>query len=118
MKYTNRLFILISYFLIQFNLFLQYNRIFSSISNIGSGYLIGKYGYVKRYIRGGSLLLIISCYLVSLFGVDLTYIFEFFSLSLLGLSCGLIMQNLILVTQQSANKKCEYLYILYALLYF
>jgi len=76
-----------------------------SIGNIGSGYLIGKYGYVERYMRTGGFTLIISSYLISLFGVNSPYIFEFFVIALSGLSVGLNMQNCVLVTQQSSDKK-------------
>lgn len=76
-----------------------------SIGNIGSGYLIGKYGYVERYMRTGGFTLIISSYMISFFGVNSPYIFEFFVIALSGLSVGLNMQNCVLVTQQSSAKK-------------
>ncbi|ORX86272.1 MFS general substrate transporter [Anaeromyces robustus] len=76
-----------------------------SIGNIGSGYLIGKYGYVERYMRTGAFSLIIAAYLVSLFGMNSSYYFEGFVLALLGISVGMNMQNSVLVTQQSAEKK-------------
>jgi len=79
--------------------------IFISVGNIGSGYLIGKYGYVQRYMRVGAVLLIIGAYLVTLFGIGFEYIYEFFILSFFGLAVGLIMQNTVLVTQQSAEKR-------------
>eukprot|EP00833_Pecoramyces_ruminatium_P005244 jgi/Orpsp1_1/1179276/evm.model.c7180000068707.1 len=79
--------------------------IFISVGNIGSGYLIGKYGYIQRYMRIGAFLLIVGAYLVTLFGTDFKYIYEFFILSFFGLAVGLIMQNTVLVTQQSAPKK-------------
>jgi len=79
-----------------------------SIGNIGSGYLIGKYGYVERYMRTGGFTLIISSYMISFFGVNSPYIFEFFVIALSGLSVGLNMQNCVLVTQQSSAKKCKY----------
>jgi len=78
---------------------------FISFGNIGSGYLIGKYGYIQRYMSFGSLGLIVSSYLITLIGVGTKYIFELFPLCLFGLSVGLIMQNTVLVTQQSAEKK-------------
>ncbi|ORX86271.1 MFS general substrate transporter [Anaeromyces robustus] len=78
---------------------------FISIANIGSGFLIGKYGYVERYMSVGALGLIVTSYLITLIGVDSSYLFEVFPLSLFGLAVGLIMQNTILVTQQSAEKK-------------
>ncbi|OUM63035.1 hypothetical protein PIROE2DRAFT_10503 [Piromyces sp. E2] len=76
-----------------------------TIGNIGSGYLIGKYGYIERYMKTGSFTLIISSYFVTYFGINSPYIFEFFVLSLFGLSVGLNMQNCVLVTQQSSDKK-------------
>ncbi|ORX50751.1 hypothetical protein BCR36DRAFT_412245 [Piromyces finnis] len=76
-----------------------------SIGNIGSGYLVGKYGYIERYMRIGSFTLIISSYLITYFGINSKYIFEFFVLSLMGISVGLNMQNCVLVTQQSSDKK-------------
>jgi len=76
-----------------------------SIGNIGSGYLVGKYGYIERYMRTGAFTLIISSYLISMFGVDSPYSFEFFAIALSGLSVGLNMQNCVLVTQQSSEKK-------------
>ncbi|KAG4087943.1 major facilitator superfamily-domain-containing protein [Neocallimastix lanati (nom. inval.)] len=76
-----------------------------SVGNIGSGYLIGKYGYVERYMRTGGVLLIVAAYLISLFGLNSSYVFEFFTFCLLGISVGLNMQNSVLVTQQSSEKK-------------
>jgi len=76
-----------------------------SAGNIGSGYLIGKFGYIQRYLRVGGLLLVITSYLLTYFGIGAKYIFEFFVLSFFGLAVGLIMQNTVLVTQQSAPQK-------------
>eukprot|EP00833_Pecoramyces_ruminatium_P000893 jgi/Orpsp1_1/1174925/evm.model.c7180000051979.1 len=56
-------------------------------------------------MRIGAFLLIVGAYLVTLFGTDFKYIYEFFILSFFGLAVGLIMQNTVLVTQQSAPKK-------------
>jgi len=78
---------------------------FISLGNIGSGYLIGKFGYIERYMSFGALSLIVSSYLITLIGVGTSYLFEVFPLSLFGLAIGLIMQNTVLVTQQSAEKK-------------
>jgi len=58
-------------------------------------------------MRTGSFTLIISSFLVTKFGMNSPYIFEFFVLSLFGLSVGLDMQNCVLVTQQSSAKKCK-----------
>jgi len=79
--------------------------IFISVGNIGSGWLIGKYGYIQRYMKVGSFLLIIASYLISLFGMNTSYIFECFVLCLFGLSVGLNMQNTVLITQQSSEKR-------------
>jgi len=76
-----------------------------SVGNIGSGYLIGKYGYVERYMRIGGFFLIIGSYLVTLFGTNFKYIYEFFILIVYGMSVGLLLQNTVIITQQSAPKK-------------
>eukprot|EP00833_Pecoramyces_ruminatium_P005928 jgi/Orpsp1_1/1179960/evm.model.c7180000071581.1 len=79
--------------------------IFISVGNIGSGYLIGKYGYIERYMRIGALLLIINAYLLTLFDIGFKYVYEFFILTFYGIALGLVMQNTVLVTQQSVSKK-------------
>jgi len=76
-----------------------------SVGNIGSGYFVGKYGYIERYMRIGAFILIISVYLLTLFDIGFPYIYEFFILNAYGISLGLVMQNTVLVTQQSAPKK-------------
>jgi len=76
--------------------------IFSSLGSII--YLIGKFGYIEKYLKCGSILFIVSSYLVSLFGFNSSYLFEFFVLFLFGFGYGLIMQNLDHVTQQSSDK--------------
>jgi len=79
--------------------------IFISVGNIGSGWLIGKYGYIQRYMTLGGIILIISSYLITLFGMNTSYYFEIFPLSFFGLGVGCIMQNTVLITQQCAEKK-------------
>lgn len=79
--------------------------IFISVGNIGSGWLIGKFGYIQRYMTVGGIILIISSYLITLFGMNTSYLFEVFPLSLFGLGVGCIMQNTVLITQQCAEKK-------------
>jgi len=60
----------------------------------------------------GGIILIISSYLITLFGMNTSYLFEVFPLSLFGLGVGCIMQNTVLITQQCAEKKCNYIYII------
>jgi len=60
----------------------------------------------------GSLFILVSSYLITLFGTNTKYIYEVFPLGLFGLGVGLVMQNTILITQQSAEKKCTNLSLL------
>jgi len=76
-----------------------------TVGNIGSGWLIGKFGYIQNYMEVGSLFILVSSYLITLFGTNTKYIYEVFPLGLFGLGVGLVMQNTILITQQSAEKK-------------
>jgi len=76
-----------------------------SLTNILSGYFIGKYGYVQRYIIVGSISLIITSYLLSLFDMDSKPIIEMIIIGYVGIGVGLILQNTVLITQQSVPKK-------------
>ncbi|ORX50752.1 MFS general substrate transporter [Piromyces finnis] len=76
-----------------------------SVGNIGSGYLIGRFGYIQNYMEVGSLMLVLTSFLISLFKMDTKYIFELIATGLFGLGVGLVMQNTTLITQQSAEKK-------------
>ncbi|ORX81490.1 MFS general substrate transporter [Anaeromyces robustus] len=76
-----------------------------SLANILSGYFIGKYGYVQRYIIFGSISMIITSYLISLFDMDSKPIVEMFIIGYIGIGVGSILQNTTLITQQSVEKK-------------
>jgi len=56
----------------------------------------------------GGASLILASYLITLFGMNTKYILELFPLSLFGLGVGCVMQNTVLITQQCADKKCNY----------
>jgi len=58
-------------------------------------------------MRIGGFFLIIGSYLVTLFGTNFKYIYEFFILIVYGMSVGLLLQNTVIITQQSAPKKCK-----------
>jgi len=76
---------------------------------MGSGYLIGKWGHIDKFIKFGCFFSIISVYLISLIGMDTAYWEESLIFILYGLSCGVIYQNCIMVAQRAAPP--EYLSI-------
>jgi len=71
-----------------------------SIAAIGSGYLIGKWGHIDKYIKAGSFLMIFSSFCITLIGSDTPYMTEFFIYIFYGFTVGLIFQNCIMVAQQ------------------
>jgi len=76
---------------------------------MGSGYLIGKWGHIDKFIKFGCFFSIISVYLISLIGYDTAYWIEALIYTMYGLSCGVIYQNCIMVAQRAAPT--EYLSI-------
>jgi len=71
-----------------------------SISAIGSGYLIGKWGHIDKYIKTGSFLMIFSSFFITLIGNNTSYLIEFIIFVFFGFTVGLIFQNCIMVAQQ------------------
>jgi len=71
-----------------------------SFSAIGSGYLIGKWGQIDKYIKSGSFFMIFSSFCITLIGVGTPYYKEFIIYIFFGLTVGLIFQNCIMVAQQ------------------
>ncbi|OUM66580.1 hypothetical protein PIROE2DRAFT_6209, partial [Piromyces sp. E2] len=83
--------------------------VFLTVTAMGSGYFIGKWGHIDLYIKTGCFFSIIAVYLISLIGIETSYWVEFLIFVLYGLSCGVIYQNCIMVAQQAAPP--EYLSI-------
>ncbi|KAG4107276.1 MFS general substrate transporter [Neocallimastix lanati (nom. inval.)] len=83
--------------------------VFLTISSMGTGYLIGKWGHIDIYIKLGCFFSIIAVYLISLIGIDTQYYIEFLIFIIYGLSCGVIYQNCIMVAQRASPP--EYLSI-------
>jgi len=73
---------------------------FISFAAIGSGYLIGKWGNIDKYIKSGSFLMIFSSFCVTLIGSYTPYYVEFLIYIFYGFTVGLIFQNCIMVAQQ------------------
>jgi len=71
-----------------------------TISAILSGILIGKWGHIDKYIKGGSFLMIFSTYTMTLIDVNTPYYLELIYYIFFGLTVGLIFQNCIMVAQQ------------------
>jgi len=76
------------------------NRFCISIAAIGSGYLIGKWGHIDKYIKTGSFLMIFSSFCITLISSNTPYLTEFFIYIFYGFTVGLIFQNCIMVAQQ------------------
>lgn len=74
-----------------------------TVASIGSGILISKFGHVNAYIQVGSLLTIISGFLITLIDVDTKIILEIIYLALFGLGVGCNMQNTIIIAQESST---------------
>jgi len=71
-----------------------------TISAIGSGILIGKWGNIDKFIKTGSFLMIFSTFCMTLIDVDTPYYKEVVMFIFFGLTVGLIFQNCIMVAQQ------------------
>lgn len=71
-----------------------------TISAIGSGYTIGKWGHIDKYIKSGSFFMIFSTFCMTLIDVDTPYYKEIIYFIFFGLTVGLIFQNCIMVAQQ------------------
>ncbi|ORX84148.1 MFS general substrate transporter [Anaeromyces robustus] len=71
-----------------------------TISAIGSGFFISKWGHIDIYIKIGSFLMIFSSYCVTLIGMNTELIKEVFIYIFFGLSVGLIFQNCVMSAQQ------------------
>jgi len=71
-----------------------------TISAITSGYTIGKWGHIDKYIKSGSFFMIFSTFCMTLIDVDTPYYKEVIYFIFFGLTVGLIFQNCIMVAQQ------------------
>jgi len=71
-----------------------------TISAIGSGFFISKWGHIDKYIKVGSFLMIFSSYCVTLIGKDTELYKEIIIFIFFGLSVGLIFQNCVMTAQQ------------------
>ncbi|OUM67165.1 hypothetical protein PIROE2DRAFT_58927 [Piromyces sp. E2] len=71
-----------------------------SFTAMGSGYLIGKYGHIARYIKTGGFFGAIGAYFITYINVDTPYLLEFVIFMYYGFSVGVIYQNCILAAQQ------------------
>ncbi|OUM56277.1 hypothetical protein PIROE2DRAFT_19183 [Piromyces sp. E2] len=87
-------------------LMLAPQSITSSLGNILTGYLIGKYGYIQRYMMAGTCVVIVGNFLLSKIGMVTPIPFIIFVVILLGLKLGLNTHSCVLITQQSVQKKC------------
>lgn len=65
------------------------------------GQLISRTGYWKKYVVGGGVVLTVGLYLMSRIDYDTPLWFVDLGMFLLGLGSGVLMQNLVLVTQNS-----------------
>ena len=72
------------------------------------GYLIGKIGYIQRYMMLGNCIVILGNYLLTTIGKDTSIAFILFVVILLGLKLGLNTHSCVLITQQCVKKRCKY----------
>lgn len=86
-------------------------RITSSLGNILTGYLIGKFGYIQRYMMAGTLIVILGNYLLTTIGMNASIVYIIFIVVLLGLKLGLNTHSCVLITQQCVQRKCKYYYV-------
>lgn len=71
-----------------------------TISAIGSGFFISKWGHIDKYIKVGSFLMIFSSFCVTLIGENTELYKEIFIFIFFGLTVGLIFQNCVMSAQQ------------------
>jgi len=71
-----------------------------TISAIGSGFFISKWGHIDKYIKVGSFLMIFSSFCVTLIGEHTELYKEILIFIFFGLSVGLIFQNCVMSAQQ------------------
>ncbi|KAG4087941.1 major facilitator superfamily domain-containing protein [Neocallimastix lanati (nom. inval.)] len=86
-------------------LMLAPQSITSSLGNILVGYLIGKIGYIQRYMMLGNCIVILGNYLLTTIGKDTSIAFILFVVILLGLKLGLNTHSCVLITQQCVKKR-------------
>jgi len=86
-------------------LLLAPQSITSSLGNILTGYLIGKFGYIQRYMMAGTLIIILGNYLLTTIGMSTPIVFIIFIVILLGLKLGLNTHSCVLITQQCVQRK-------------
>ncbi|ORX86269.1 major facilitator superfamily MFS-1 [Anaeromyces robustus] len=87
-------------------LMLAPQSITSSLGNILTGYLIGKFGYIQRYMMAGTLVVMLGNYLLSTINMNTPIPYILFIVVLLGLKLGLNTHSCVLITQQCVRKKC------------